>query len=206
MLRSDRRGGSDQADEDSRKADRTDWCGGKKMTERDDLQELWQSQEATAIKPSEPHFDLLEDLGGPVRSAVEIKWWSVVALVLVMGRSVLQLYRSHSTPELAACVAAIACACMGILLVVRQTSRPLTDEQDLSVEEFRTAVAREYERQTRNFRRSFVPALMLKLGLSVRGASRWRLLPARRKAGHSHPPDAASPTPSHCHAVSTFPR
>jgi hypothetical protein len=132
------------------------------MTEKDELQDLWQSHVATAHDLTVPNFSLMEDMTAPVQSAAELKWLNIMALLFVMLRVLVEFQRVRSTPEFVACCVAIIFAVVGVVLLLRQRRRAIvTGGHDCSVEEFRIRTAQEYERQTRSFRRSFVPALLL---------------------------------------------
>ena len=132
------------------------------MTEKDDLQDLWQSHAATTQDLTVPNFSLMEDMTAPVQSAAELKWLNIIALLFVMLRVLVEFQRVRSTPEFTACCVAIISAVLGVILLLRQRRQTIvTGGHDCSVEEFRLRTAQEYARQTRSFRRSFVPALIL---------------------------------------------
>ena len=131
------------------------------MRDKDDLQDLWQSHVASWPNRAVPDFSLLEDMTAPVQSPAELKWLNVAALAFAIVRVVVELQRIRSTPELIACSVALLFAVVGLVLLLRQTAPIAAAGHDCSVEEFRTQIASQYDRQARSFRRSFIPALLL---------------------------------------------
>jgi hypothetical protein len=131
------------------------------VDEHDELQGLWQSQPVNA--GGAPRFGLVEDLTAPVSYPMSrAVRWSNAAGLLLMSSNAWRDMRPGITPfELTTAQVAFA-ACMGgaIILLLPLGGQPQQlPPADATVAEYRTAMAREYIRQSSVERRVYLPAL-----------------------------------------------
>jgi uncharacterized membrane protein (UPF0136 family) len=131
------------------------------MTEQDDLQDLWQSQDLLTTHDDVPTFGLLDELTAPVEfpASGDSKRASAGVFLYPVYVALRELPRATSSWETAAYVLSILASIGGVWGVLLRRSNPINADQERSVEEFRGDLAREYHRQRRSFQMPFAIAL-----------------------------------------------
>lgn len=133
------------------------------MEDRDELQGLWQSQ-PVIYTGDVPRFGLIDDLTAPVYFPMSraMRWSTAAAFFFIAAMNFLDLRRGLSGLELASAwaVEVFLVVAIFVLLLPLRSGRQ-APPADASIVEYRSAIAREFIRQSTVERRLYLPIYIL---------------------------------------------